>query len=243
MQHLVKMEDFWLLDYTHPGPDANRLLINTPLRAGKGYWFISKNPITIIVPSGNPAVLNYNQEFVMRLTEGWNLIGNPYLVSLNWPSILTYNVDQGYVNASVILTTSGWHQHSNGGYNLNSNIDAFEGGWIETTSAATIYLLSPTSSGRLEVVANQPKHESYFNTNDDWQLIINLADGEQTSNLAGIGMHPESLIGFDLRDVRMPPKISQELKFELLEQGTNLTKNIVPPRTNYDWTFLYQCFQ
>ncbi len=228
--------DFWLLGYTHPGP-ARGLTSGTSLRAGEGYWFIAKEPLTITIPSGSPAPLNDRMEFELSLDQGWNLVGNPFLAALNWPGIVTYNENQNYINTGDIITTSGVHQYANGGYSLVATFDEFEGGWVETSAAVTVYIPSPTVWGRMALVSNQPVHDTYVNSVDDWQILINIESGKQKSNLAGIGMHPESDEGFDLRDVSLPPKISDELKFELLEYYSGLTKNIVSPSPSFEWIY------
>ncbi len=76
---------------------------NRSFEAGVGYWFLALAPTTIEVPASDAANLNNAGEFEMSLTDGWNIIGNPFLDDItDWNAVMTYNYENGYVSREVI---------------------------------------------------------------------------------------------------------------------------------------------
>ncbi len=229
-------DDFRLLSYTHPGP-ATDLTNSSQLRGGEGYWFITAVDQTdLILDSGDPVVLNDQLEFELSLDSGWNLIGNPFLGDVNWPSVISYNESQGYINAGDVLTVSGIYQYARGPYNLNTDLNEFEGGWVETDTDVTVRILSPNASGRMVNLSTQPRHESYWESDSQWQILIHLEDDELSSNLFGVGMHPEARIGRDVHDITIPPSIGKDIRFEMLT-GPRLAKEIISPASDGEWNY------
>jgi hypothetical protein len=55
----------------------------TKIELGKGYWFNSKENVSINFSGGTVSQNNQSTDFILRLESGWNQIGNPF----------TFNVD------------------------------------------------------------------------------------------------------------------------------------------------------
>ncbi|CAE7304091.1 unnamed protein product [Symbiodinium microadriaticum] len=225
-----------MLQYSDPGP-ASDLSANSTLSAGVGYWFIAAAEVNISYPTAAPPTLNDQQEFELTLDAGWNLVGNPFLLELDWPSIITYNETQGYINSGDVLTTSGVYQYQNGNYNINSDLGEFEGGWVEASSAVTLRIPSPSAAARVKEDQSQPAHHSYVNSNQDWQLLLQLTSEAQKSNLPGIGMHPKAESSKDRRDLTVPPSPGDDYRLELREAQSGLSKSILPPSSFGQWDF------
>jgi len=74
-------------------PSANQYVQNPPMKGGQGYWIYVKDPekykITRVGQVADPQA-----PFAVPIKPGWNLIANPYLVSLPW-DLTRFSINSG----------------------------------------------------------------------------------------------------------------------------------------------------
>jgi hypothetical protein len=130
------------------------------LRLGRGY-FVRLSKAATITKTGTPAPTNQN--YNLALNTGWNLIGDPFLASINWgavkvqvpgqntPLTETQAVQQGVLK-SGLLTLNG------GSYVSSSSLDPWVGYWIRATKPVTLVIPPPgsTGTGNSTTPASQP---------------------------------------------------------------------------------------
>jgi hypothetical protein len=130
------------------------------LRLGRGY-FVRLSKAATITKTGTPAPTNQN--YNLALNTGWNLIGDPFIASINWgavkvqvpgqntPITETQAVQQGVLK-SGLLTLNG------GSYVSSSSLDPWVGYWIRATKPVTLVIPPPgsTGTGNSTTPASQP---------------------------------------------------------------------------------------
>lgn len=222
------------------GTSYQDLGVNSDMTAGKGYWFLSTEETAITVPNASPAILNAKFEYELSLTAGWNIIGNPYLQSINIPQVINYNVSEGHIELSD-LENSGNIFTYNGGYTLSNTLPSFEGAWIKTSKPIILHIPSPTatgSNGRL-AVADQvyTYHQSKFESEQQWEILLLVESEHATSNLSGFGMHPDANAGIDFYDLSLPPTPDQSLPLSLIDPLLGISKSILEASASAEWSF------
>ena len=71
---------YWLLRY-QGGKNVDYGDGLTKIELGKGYWFNSKENVSINFSGGTVSQNNQSTDFILRLESGWNQIGNPFTLS------------------------------------------------------------------------------------------------------------------------------------------------------------------
>lgn len=195
---------------------------------GLGYWLISKSNVSINTGPGRTVPATESDPFEISLTQGWNLIGNPYDFTIVWQDVLDANT-QLTGNEQLVTFNSGTLAES-------ATLGRFQGGFTFVNSATTIQipvLKNNTSGGRTAKGSN--------NTLDEpaWVLPLHLTNGSLTNQLGGIGMHPDAKILKDEFDRTSMPFLQGMGFFELqvhnLEEGRPFTRDIVPTQDAYTW--------
>ncbi len=203
--------------------------VSTRLSQVNGYWFITTIPQEIELPAGT---INTNATIQKSLSEGWNLIGNPYLKTLNWDNILEFNGNPSSVGTDVHI----W----NGGWTTTSNLGVMQGGFIEVngTPPTTFEFYPSTASiGTARVAASSRTFKSYFDNTDAWQLFLNLESNGMTSNISGVGLNEIAADEKDMLDKSAPPTPASFDPLQLTEKATGLTKNIKAVNASVFWDF------
>ncbi len=206
---------------------------------GQGYWFLSFDPTTIQLPAGSiPVSLNDNNGFVFSLQSGWNLIGNPFLDDLEWDTQISNGLAASDFTSNDLANGGNVYVYVGGTYSFtDQTLEIFQGGFVKVENSINVEAASPTvQSGRRDL-NNLPKHSSYVTGLDDWQLLLQLENGNIISDLAGVGMHPLGDEGIDFHDVENPPSIGGNVLFQLSEKSTGLAKNIIPGSTGHVWDY------
>ncbi len=212
------------------------LTTDSTVHAGKGYWYVNKVNTTVDLRSVPPVSLNENLEFELSLDSGWNLIGNPFLSQLNWANVIQFNETQGTISPGD-LSPNGICTY-NGAYNTSSGINIFEGGWTLSSKSVTIRIPSPGAAivrGRTET-SKKPVDASWLLNQGEWQLLLEISDGDRQSNLPAIGMHQRAKIRRDAFDLSAPPTTFLKNGFTLID-SMGLVRNFVPPAKEASWTF------
>ncbi|MFY0690209.1 MAG: cadherin domain-containing protein [Cyclobacteriaceae bacterium] len=226
-----------ILKYT-TGQGHEDLEGGASLKAGEGYWFASDQEIDFEIPKGNKwASLNEDGQFELTLSEGWNMIGNPFFEDIDWAAVVEWNIAQGNVEREDFTYQDAAYDQVvtyNGGWSNTRELKKFQGGFLKMNRAVTIHIPKQgfASNGRVGDVSM-----GYVRNNQDWQLSIHMAYGLRSTNLSGIGMHQDAVTGLDKMDQQLPPTLGNHYSFQLLEKETNIAKNIVGPVDRFIWDY------
>jgi photosystem II stability/assembly factor-like uncharacterized protein len=204
----------------------------TTLERGRGYWVISKSNVELFVEGAQSPENNRTSFFKKTLQPGWNQIGNPYPVSINWNETISGKTGIGSLK-----------KYSNGTWANSDVLNALEGGLVFVTGSAaqeiTIRFPGITTGGR------QSAGVSSDLSGSAWELPIHVQQGSITNEISGIGMNPKATIYFDpFDDLNMP--MPEGFPFALMsfmkQQGAEneLAKDVVPTQSEFVWHFQFR---
>lgn len=199
------------------------------IERGKGYWFNAKNDTEIFIEGASTPENNRTSFFKINLQPGWNQIGNPYPIAMNWTETIAGKTGIGQVK-----------KYLNGTYSNTETLNPYEGGFVFVTGASqqiTVRFPGITTGGRIE-----SKELSGDLSSPSWSLPLIVEQGLLRNELSGIGMNPQANVDFDVfDDLNMPgfegvrradlefAKSAGEIKV--------LSKDIVPTLPEYVWDF------
>jgi FlgD Ig-like domain len=209
---------------------------------GRGYFALSASSATITSPAGNTSFepienpdLLEEQGFTINLVSGWNLIGNPFLHSINWADIITFS----QTNTNDIRTP----QSYKGSYSDATSIAAREGVFVFNNSGGSFSLKIPvkeSTGGRVSGVKentnplDEPSWEVLFKTNDK--------TGKEHT-LGGVGMEEEAIESLDQFDRLNPPALtsSKVIDFNHPEfMSPSFKKDVRELALEQKWNFEYK---
>lgn len=204
---------------------------------GKGYFLNVKTPpsagITIaseiLSPQNNQSAL-----FSMALNQGWNQIGNPYLVNVNWADVKAFNAGISGVGDLKVYNSNGRS------YGDGSVLSVYGGGFVFANEAVPDYKISftgQTSGGRK---GNAGRIASTELDADNWRTKFTLKQSDVTFTLGGIGMNPEAKVSYDDFDDVTVPRLSDflEMNFHHPEHfAKRFSRDVVPTQDEYTWEF------
>lgn len=202
----------------------------TSLTRGVGYWVLVKTPEEIKVGPVDAPTENRNNLFVLNLKPGWNMIGNPYPVRINWNDVRTLNnnpnlgelkvFDSGFANATIV--------------------EPYQGGFVrlEGSSEASIkipFLGQTVEGGRYATDFTSDISKS------NWLIGLTLKQNDFTNRLSGFGMHDEALISYDQFDDVNPPQYLNAPEINFPKPGhhlKNFSRDVLPSSSVGDWQFV-----
>jgi hypothetical protein len=193
---------------------------------GRGYFMIIKDPISLDLGTNTAPQNNRASLEQISLQQGWNLIGNPYPVTINWSNVKTLN---GFSADAKI-----WNGTT---FAVAGDILPFQGAFVFANSAVTLTIPfkgQTASGGRTEAVFNTDLNASA------WKLNIDVQQGAIKNQLNGFGMHPEASQETDDFDDYHPPHFSDfaELQFPHPKHMLgSFAQDIVPTKNEYVWRF------
>lgn len=197
----------------------------TTLDRGVGYWSLIKTPQTIKISPSTGFTENRSSLYTMTLKPGWNMIGNPYPVPINWDDVRTLN------NQAALGSI---HTYNNG-WTPGPAMDPYEGGFVLVSGSSNITIKIPFAG---QVAEGSRKVQS--STPEGWNADLMVNQGDNTNALGGFGMNPMASSGWDSQDDITPPSMdaSPELQFVHPEhQYGAFCRDIVPTQEAMAWTF------
>ncbi|MEP4092028.1 fibronectin type III domain-containing protein [Reichenbachiella sp.] len=206
------------------------------VQRGAGYWFISSESVNLMFGDGQTPTNTIDEPFELNLTQGWNQIGNPYLEDISWADVLSANGNPETVGPLFTYNST------SAAFEENDLFRVFGGGFVFADQA--IMLTIPvdinlsTSGGRLRKSVKPDKE-----TTSGWALDFNLAQGDKTNQLSGVGMNASAQMSKDQYDVMTPPYFSDHIAMHTEHNDffyKSFTKDIVSPRDQYHWAFNLQ---
>jgi photosystem II stability/assembly factor-like uncharacterized protein len=204
---------------------------------GKGYFLNVKTPpsagITIadeiLSPQNNQSTL-----FSIELNQGWNQIGNPYLVNVNWADVKAFNAGVSGVGDLKIYNSNGRS------YGDGSILEVYKGGFVFANQAVSDYKISftgQTSGGRKGTAGRVAATEL---DSENWRTKFTLIQSDVTFTLGGIGMNPDAKVSYDDFDDVTTPRLNDflEMNFHHPEHfAKRFSRDVVPTQEEYTWEF------
>ncbi len=156
---------------------------------GRAFWILHKGPMTInaSVPT---LQLDSTRSVAIPLHSGWNLITNPLLTAVQWPSVQS-------ANGPAIIPDI-WAY--NGSFSRTSAFMPFVG-----------YLLdNPDNHAEIRIpFAWLVAKRAAFDNRALWHIHIQLLSGGVTDGATSIGVSPTAKRGRDPLDLRMPRSVGE----------------------------------
>lgn len=205
----------------------------TTVKRGEGYFIIMSDILSNVVlsmPEFNAPSNSQASLYELPLQPGWNLIGNPYTLDINWDDILKFNGEPERLASDLKVWTE------NGQYGNVKNLAAYQGAfvWLEGTLPL---LLKVSFKGQLPQEIDERLRTNGTET-DFWKINLTLQGGAEENTLAAFGMHKEAALGFDRFDDLNPPTLDNFLTLRFLHPEHTqryFVRDIVPHALNYTW--------
>jgi hypothetical protein len=157
---------------------------------GRAFWMIHKGPVSIN-KSAVPLGLNANQEFVIRVHRGWNLITNPFNRPISWVLVQAQNGITEQIN----------EYKGSSGYFASSLFEPYVGYYYFETRFNPLPLKIPYAYYFLNSQASE-------NDRADWRVNLALTTGEFRDHANSFGIARDASLGLDHFDFRKPRAVA-----------------------------------
>ncbi|MEM6631820.1 MAG: CARDB domain-containing protein [Bacteroidota bacterium] len=207
---------------------SNTLDVSTSsnVTVGRSYWLLIVDPATIDTGPGTTVEVTESSPLVLNLSTQFTQVGNPYNFAVSWQDILEANGNP----EGLTFTTY------NNGYTNDTQLDAFEGGFIQNNGPVTSLEIPVLKNENINRFAEEELLSPL--TASAWKVPINLASGNLIHRVSGIGMHPDASDNWDLKDVAGFPRFESylDIHFPRLEHRFDrIAFDYITPRTAYSW--------
>lgn len=198
----------------------------TTMDRGKGYFINSKTAANISLPSPTSPSFTQSTQFQMTLVQGWNQIGNPYTLPVNWENVRTSNNAAVNVGSLLLFT--------NGSYTPGTTLQSMQGGFVFANIAATVNIpLQTPAGGRVRELSGDL-------SGDDWQVLFRLSQGNLVNHFSGVGMSATASISYDEYDHVVAPRFFDYVEMSVSHPehfAKKFARDIVPTQDEFEWVF------
>jgi photosystem II stability/assembly factor-like uncharacterized protein len=225
--------DTWrLLNYSNiPVEKWNEFPSNfTSIERGKGYFINTVDAKETVLDGAIAPDYSPSNLFSLVLVKGWNQIGNPYTLPLNWTEVKSFNNISGNIVGDLRLFT-------NGQYTSGNILQAGQGGFVLAENPITLQIPFPG-----QTTGARTKETNFSNRLDEeaWHLPLILKHNHINNTFAAVGMHPSASVSYDEFDDVNPPRFFDyaEINFDHAEHVfKRFTRDIVPTAQDHVWEF------
>jgi len=195
------------------------------LEKGRAFWVICQGELSINTTVPSPG-LNAGLETEIEMHDGWNLVTNPFPVSISWPAvqdansifspIFRFNNSGNFVESDILIPYIGYYFFN--GTNLSD-------------------LKIPVKASIVKPVVLPEK---------SWEMFITMATQDNFESSVTLGLSPEAENGLDEMDYRKPRALGElpsvcfirpEWDADYPDFATDIRKEINDIET---WTFTVQ---
>lgn len=199
------------------------------IERGKGYFMNSIDAKEVLFTNATSPDYDRENLFSINLVQGWNQIGNPYSVAINWNDVRSFNNATGNVGSLKTF--------ANGSYTDGNTLQPGQGGFVNVQTAVTLQIPFPGQTAGARIA----KHNFTTNLEDEsWHMPLALEHNHINNLFAGVGMHPSASVSFDEFDDVNPPRFFDyaEINFDHAEHVfKRFTRDIVPTAEYKEWEF------
>ena len=200
------------------------------LARGEGYFLNSIKAEQITLLDGVAPPLDQNNFFQMVLKKGWNQIGNPYTVQIQWSDVIAYNNNPAGVSVKLTKYDNGFNTNDAVGI-----IEPYKGGFVNADNDVTLKIPFKgfTTGGRTSQIDSDLGQQN-------WELPFTLTQKDVTYQMGRIGMNKEALLSKDNFDLPTAPRLGDyiEASFDHPEHFMKqFSQDVVPTRDEYAWEF------
>lgn len=235
----------WRIFSYDPDDVANQLEGYTELSAtdrstpGVGYMLAYRNARGDLKVGGDAVALTPEKTYEITLKQGWNLIGNPFLFTIDLEEILKRHNETGIGKGLKRMENDTLAETTD--YQLAPFESAFV--WRENADPVTISIKIPSTGNTNARKAADSKPSAYqdlFGT-DDWYVPLMLKDKNKQVRSVAFGMHKSAQPSADsLDDLAIPLLMgNQEIYFPHSEYVyPKFSRDMVPRQQNYHWELM-----
>lgn len=221
-----------LINYTEtPSQDWVEYPTFLNIERGKGYFINTKDGGSITFTGATAPANTRDNLFTMNLAKGWNLVGNPYSVAVNWEDVRAYNPTKNIGGVKIF---------NSGTYSNGNELLVFQGGFVFMDDAATdikVPFKGQTTPGGGRKGFNDLGTDIAA---EEWALPVTLIQNDLKYELGAVGMAKDASVSYDNYDDVTPPRFFDylEMNFSHPEHfAKRFTRDIVPTQNNYTWDF------
>lgn len=201
------------------------------IERGKGYFINATKADTITLSDPKSPAYSRDNLFKMNLAAGWNQIGNPYAVTINWNGVRTFNNIGDKVKELYLFAA--------GSYTQNEELLKETGGFVFATEAVNDVAISfagqtPAAPSRIRAPHFGPIDS------ESWLVNLTASSGEASSPIGGVGMTPESSDSYDELDQFSPPRFINYVEFNFSHPEYFYPwfgRDVVKTAEEYVWQF------
>lgn len=200
------------------------------IELGKGYWFYTTEEVVIDIGSGS---VNTNTPFRLSLRQGWNQIGNPYNVSINWASVKNNN--QANTDVEELLL----YDPSTNLFAPSASLSPFDGAFVWSNVERDVLISLADDKSLL----GRTTDEERVSGNTDlahWQLDFTINTNRSSFPIASIGMHPKAKESRDEYDRVTYPRFLEYVEMYTIQSDyfyPYFRKDIRPSSDQSTWSF------
>ncbi|MBS1978770.1 MAG: VCBS repeat-containing protein [Bacteroidetes bacterium] len=194
---------------------------------GEGYFIISRVGHNLAFDQAVAPSYSQSNLFQLNLIKGFNLIGNPYMMPINWDD-----------SRAGVTGVNAVKLYQSGNYVDGNTIDVFSGGFVFANAAVTVPVKLKTSPNGGRVV--RPSYTSRIDA-DEWIVPIIMTQGQRQFNFGGVGMSPKASLSYDDMDDLAPPSPMGKLEMEFAHPEhfmKKFSRDVVPTASGFTWTFV-----
>jgi hypothetical protein len=209
---------------------TGKYVVDDTIRGGLGKWLYAgiKKTLSVRALAPKPDTL-----FAISLSQGWNLIGNPFAFPVFWKnSLVRYNgnIVRLYDNAAGQLVRRQWFHYvdttedgiNDGQYVSNRDVllaDTtrllpWNGYWVYAEKNGVELLLNPTPAQPQQSSLAKKKLQPPL----QWNIRLTASSGKAIDNSTVIGELQDASDAYDQFDSPKPPQLSNDLSAGILHR-------------------------
>ncbi len=223
----------WRLFHYNNGLTNEFMTSLSTIYPSRGYWLIVRNQKDIHTGAGTTNRIENGNGFAMTLQPGWNQVGNPYNFEISWDDVIDFNNNPSIGRIKL---------YENGILMESDKVPPFRGGFVFLSGVQSAFLNIPPNPGFKSAWPSGNARMGIQGHIDqtEWLLPIRVTSGNYSSSVYALGMHPESLTGYDEKDEPLLPIPHEISGFDLYfvregEIHDKLNRDIVKPAEFQTW--------